>query len=251
MRSVSDHARPAHSTSCAECGASVATVELYDAMRTTPATRAFTDDPVDDATLHRMLDNARFAPGGGNRQAWRVIVVKDTATRLRLRELYQIGWREYSEHVRRGLVPFAPIDRGSWTGPAVDLAEARTIPADNEFGDHLEHSPVLLVIVAELALLACVDNGLGRQSIIGGGSIYPFCHNVLLAARNEGLGGVLTSVLARQEPAARELLGIPEGFAVAGLMALGRPVKVITRLRRQAVEEFTVVDRFDGAAFTP
>jgi nitroreductase len=226
-------------------------VELYEAMRTTPATRAFTDEAIDDETLHRMLDHARFAPGGGNRQAWRVIVVKDPATRLKVRELYQLGWREYTEHVRRGLVPFAPIDRGSWTGPAIDLDEARTIRADNEFGDHLEHSPVLLVIVAELGLLACVDNGLGRQSIIGGGSIYPFCHNVLLAARNEGLGGVLTSVLARQEPAARELLGIPEGYAVAGLMALGRPRKVITKLRREPVEAFTTVDRFDGDTFNP
>lgn len=218
-------------------------------MRTTPATRAFTDDPVDDATLFRMLDHARFAPGGGNRQAWRVIVLKDPATRLRIRELYQLGWREYTEHVRRGLVPFAPIDHGRWTGPAVDLEEARKTPADNEFGDHLEHSPVLLVIVAELALLACVDNGLNRQSIIGGGSIYPFCHNLLLAARNEGLGGVLTSVLAREEPAARELLGIPEGYAVAGLMAIGRPRKVITKLRREPVEEFTTLDRFDGPPF--
>jgi len=62
---------------------------------------------------------------------------------------------------------------------------------------------------------------------------------VLLAARNEGLGGVLTSVLMRQEPAVRELLGIPEGFAVAGLMALGHPQKVITKLRRDPVERFT------------
>jgi nitroreductase len=225
-------------------------VELYEAMRTTPATRAFTDEPVDDATLFRMLDNARFAPGGGNRQAWRVIVLKDPAIRLRIRELYQLGWREYTEHVRRGLVPFAPIDHGSWTGPAIDLEEARGIPADLEFSDHLERHPVVLVILAELPALACLDNGLGRQSIIGGGSIYPFCHNVLLAARNEGLGGVLTSVLARQEPAVRELLEFSDEYGIAGLMALGRPQKVITKLRRAPVEEFTTVDRFDGPAFT-
>jgi nitroreductase len=226
-------------------------VELYDVMRTTPATRAYTDEPVDDTVLYRMLDNARFAPNGGNRQGWHVIVVKDPATRLRIRELYQLGWREYTEHVRQGLVPFAPIDHGRWTGPAVDLERARTIPADNDFGDHVEDVPVLLVIVAELAALACVDNGLDRQSIIGGGSIYPFCHNLLLAARNEGLGGVLTSVLAREEPTVRELLGMPDGYAVAGMMALGHPVKVITKLRRDPVESFTTVDRFDGPAFGP
>jgi nitroreductase len=224
-------------------------VELYDVMRTTPATRAFTDEPVDDAVLYRMLDHARFAPSGGNRQGWRVIVLRDQATRVRIRELYQLGWREYTEHVRRGLVPFAPREHGRWPGPAIDLAAARQTPAPNEFADTLEHVPVLLLIVAELGALATVDNGLDRQSIVGGASIYPFCHNLLLAARNEGLGGVLTSVLVRQEPAVRELLGIPDGFAVAGLMALGHPRKMITKLRRAPVAEFTVVDRFDGPLF--
>lgn len=225
-------------------------MELYDAMRTTPATRAFTDEPVDDAVLHRMLDHARFAPNGGNRQGWHVITLKDPAIRRRIREMYQVGWREYTAHVREGLVPFAPRNNGRWTGPAVDLAVARETPAPNELGDNLEHVPALLLIVAEFGRLACVDNGLDRQSIIGGASIYPFCHNLLLAARNEGLGGVLTSVLAREEPAVRELLGIPEGHGVAGLLALGHPQKVITKLRRAPVEEFTTTDRFDGPPFT-
>lgn len=224
-------------------------MELYDVMRTTPATRAFTDEPVPDEVLHRILDHARFAPSGGNRQGWYVLVVSDRAVRERLRDLYVLGWREYTAHVREGLVPFAPREAGRWPGQAVDLAEARRTPAPNDFADHLDTVPVLLVLVADLGALACVDNGLDRQSIIGGGSIYPFGHNVLLAARNEGLGGVLTSVLARQEPAARELLGIPEGFAVAGLIALGRPQQHITRLRRRPVEEFTFRDRFDSEPF--
>ena len=52
-------------------------MELYDAMRTTFAARDFTDDEMPDETLYRILDNARFAPSGGNRQGGRVIVVKD------------------------------------------------------------------------------------------------------------------------------------------------------------------------------
>ena len=224
-------------------------MDLYDAMRTTPATREFTDEPVSDEVLRRMLDNARFAPNGGNRQGWRVLVLKDPGVRQRIRELYQLGWREYVAHVRQGLVPFAAKDNGRWTGPAVDLAAARETPAPDAFGDSLEHVPALLLVLAEFGALATVDNGLDRQSIVGGGSIYPFCHNLLLAARNEGLGGVLTSVLMRQEPAVKQLLGIPDGFGVAGLIAIGHPRKVITRLRRAKVAEFTTVDRFDGSAF--
>ena|SRR5882757_977110 len=224
-------------------------MELYEAMRTTPATREFTEEPVSDEVLRRMLDNARFAPNGGNRQGWRVLVLKDPALRTRIRELYQLGWREYVAHVRQGLVPFAVKENGRWTGPAIDLAAARETPAPDAFGDNLEHVPALLLVLAEFGALATVDNGLDRQSIVGGGSIYPFCHNLLLAARNEGLGGVITSVLMREEPAVKELLGIPDGFGVAALIAIGHPRKVITKLRRAAVEDFTAVDRFDGPAF--
>src|SRR5262245_48909433 len=45
-------------------------MELYDAMRTTFAAREFTDDPLPDAVLFTILDRARFAPSGGNRQGW-------------------------------------------------------------------------------------------------------------------------------------------------------------------------------------
>lgn len=218
-------------------------------MRTTPATRAFTDEPVPDDVLYRILDHARFAPSGGNRQGWRVVVLKDQRLRAEIQRLYRLGWQEYMAHVDEGLVPFAPRENGRWTGPAVDLAAAREIPRENPLADNLAAVPVLLLLVADLGALACVDNGLDRQSIVGGGSIYPFGHNVLLAARNEGLGGVMTSVLAREEAAVRELVGMPEGHAVAGLIALGHPQRVVRKLRRTPVSGFTTVDRFDGPAF--
>jgi nitroreductase len=225
-------------------------MELLDVMRATGAIREFTDEPVDDAVLHGILDAARFAPNGGNRQGWHVIVLRDPAIRTRVRDLYMLGWREYTAHTREQKVPFAPGPDGRWTAPAVDLEAARATPAPNEFGEHLDTAPVLLVVAVDLQALAITDNGLDRQSIVGGGSVYPFCHNVLLAARNASLGGVMTTVLARQEPAVRELLGLPEGWALAALVVLGHPVKQITKLRRDPVESFTSVDRFDGAPFS-
>ena len=62
-------------------------MEVYDAMRTTFAAREYTDDPVSDKTLYRILDNARFAPSGGNRQGWRVLVIKDQEKRRSIRSL--------------------------------------------------------------------------------------------------------------------------------------------------------------------
>jgi nitroreductase len=224
-------------------------VDVYEAMRTTPATRSFLDEPVPPETLHRILDHARFAPSGGNRQGWRVVVVEDPASRRRLRDLYVLGWREYTAHLAEGLVPFAPVG-GTWEGPAVDLEAARRRESPHPFADNLDTVPVMLVVVVDLGAVAVMDNGLGRQSIVGGGSVYPFIHNILLAARNEGLGAVMTTAICREEPAVKELLGIPDGHAVAGLVALGRPRRPATRLTRLPVEAFTSVDTFDGPAFT-
>ena len=218
-------------------------------MRTTRATRAFTARAVRAAVLHRILHHARFARSGGNRQGWHVVVLRDPLIRRRIQQLYALGWREYVAHDEAVLVPFAPRDKGRWTGPAIDLEAARKVPRPNTFADTLATVPVLLLLVVDLAALACVDNGLDRQSIVGGASVYPFGHNILLAARNEGLGGVLTSVLVRQEAAVRELIGLPDQHAVAGLIALGHPERTVRKLSRRAVEEFTTIDRFDVPAF--
>jgi nitroreductase len=224
-------------------------VNFHTVVRTTPSVREFTDESMPDEVLHRILDDARFAPSGGNRQGWRVIVVRDPGTRSRLRELYQLGWREYMAHVVAGTVPFAPGPDRRWTGPVVDIELARATERPNPFADTLETVPVMLVVVVDVTALAVLDNGLDRQSIVGGASVYPFCHNVLLGARAHGWGGVMTTAICREEPAVREVLGIPDPFAVAGLMALGRPTHEITRLRRSLVESFTTVDRFDGEPF--
>ena len=57
-------------------------MDLDEALRTTSAVREFTDTPVADDVVTAILDTARFAPNGGNRQAWRVILVKDGDHRL-------------------------------------------------------------------------------------------------------------------------------------------------------------------------
>ncbi|MGC8480711.1 MAG: nitroreductase family protein [Acidimicrobiales bacterium] len=224
-------------------------MSLGDLLRTNAAYREFTDEPVTDQVLHRILDTARFAPSGGNRQPWRVVVVKDPDERRFVREQYQIAWREYVAHLREGLIPFAPITHRRWITPAVDLDAAHATPAPNEFADHLEDTPCMLLLFVDLTALAVLDNGLDRQSIVGGGSIYPFGYNVLLAAREEGLGGVMTTALCRREPEVMARFGVPEQFGLAALIAIGYPVRVLTKLRRAEVAAFTTIDRFDGESF--
>jgi nitroreductase len=80
--------------------------------------------------------------------------------------------------------------------------------------------------------------------------VYPFVWNVLLAARNEGYGGVLSTMAVAEEGRVKDLLGIPDPYAIAAIVPLGRPLRQVTKLRRRPVHEFTTRERFDGAPFT-
>ena len=100
-------------------------MELYDAMRTTPAVREFTDDPLPDDVLHRILDHARFAPSGGNRQGTRIVVVRDPATRERLAELNEPAVRRYVAQVKAGESPWNSVHP---PGPSADEIAGTEVP---------------------------------------------------------------------------------------------------------------------------
>lgn len=219
-------------------------MELYDVMRTTGAAREFTDATVPAATLHRILDHARFAPSGGNQQGWHVTIVRDRALRRRLGELSATTWARYLAESIAGYRSYNPVH----PAPA-DLAVPDGLPA-NAMLDHLEDVPEVLVVSVDLRVLAVLDKDLDRFSVVGGGSIYPFCHNVLLAARNEGMGGVLTTFVVASEPEVVPLLGLLEGHALVAMICLGEPVHQPTKLKRNPVESFATIDRFDGEPFT-
>ena len=214
-------------------------MELYDVMRTTGAAREYTDDPLPDEVLERILDNARFAPSGGNRQGVRVIVVRDPKTRDRIAELPITAARRYIAQLRNGEGPWNPLQP-----PGVDAATiaAVEVPPDSPLRD----APVVLVVCVDLGVVAAFDQDLDRIGVIPGASVYPLVWNILLSARNEGYGGVLTTAAVAEEPRLKELLGIHDTYAVAALLPLGKPVKQFKKLTRRPVAELATRERFDG-----
>jgi nitroreductase len=227
-------------------------VDLIEALRSTGAVRDYLPEPVPDEVVERILDTARFAPSGGNRQGWRVIVVKDPDTRRRLRDIYLDHWYEYLALGAAGLTPWAPVtDRGAEAAAAQRAGEMRASAESGPggFAEHFDEVPVLLVVLADQRYLAAVDRDLGRYTMAGGASIYPFVWSILLAAHEEGLGGVMTTMVIRGEPQVKALLAIPDELAVAAVIGLGRPVRFPRKLTRASVASFTSVDRYDGTAF--
>ncbi|MEP9416488.1 nitroreductase family protein [Gordonia sp. VNQ95] len=222
-------------------------MDFDEVIRTTFAARTYTDDPLPDETLWRILDTARFAPSGGNRQGAHVIVVRDDATKRALAELSKPGARRYLAQKSIGEKPWNPVHPTAITDD--DLRNVDD--AVDGFVAPLVHAQVLLVVTVDLGVVAAMDQDLDRIGVVSGASIYPLVWNILTTARSEGFGGTITSMAVAEEPAVRELLGIPDQFALAAVIPLGKPVKQLTRLRREAVEEFVTRERFDGPAFAP
>lgn len=220
-------------------------MEFSDVARTTFACREFTPEPVADDVLYRILDTARFAPSGGNRQGQHVIIVNDVATRKRLAELCYPAWNAYIAQVKAGEQPWNTVNPTS-----VDVEAAASQHAPAAILDTLAEVPVVLVVAVDLSVVASFDRYQDRVGVISGASIYPLAWSILLAARNEGLGGVLTTFLAGREPEAQALLGLPKHYAVAAMLPIGHPRKQLTKLTRGPVEKFVTIDRFDGPAFT-
>lgn len=212
-------------------------VELNEAMRTTGTCRRFTAATVPDDVFYRAFDSARFGPQGGNRQPIRWVVVRDHEKKRRLAELYLPYWKAYYDAVASGKTNIG--------------AAAKTLEIVNEFAHNLASVPALVVVCAELAGLHPTDAKLGRLSVVGGASIYPVMQNFCLALRAEGVATAVTTLLCHEEPAVKELLGIPEGVITAAHIAVGYPQNGFpTRLARSSVEDTVYLDVFDTLLYT-
>jgi nitroreductase len=217
-------------------------MDLYDVMRTTAAVREYTDDPLPDDVLERILDHARFAPSGGNRQGTHVVVVRDAQTREALIECTIPGTQRYIAQLRNGEGPWNPLRP---CGVDAQTIAAVEMPPQSPLRD----AAAVLVVCVDLAVVAAFDQDLDRVGLIAGASVYPFVWNILLAARNEGYGGVLTTAAVAEEPRMKELLGVPDQYAVAALLPLGKPAREITKLKRKPVAQIATKEHFDGDPF--
>lgn len=84
---------------------------------------------------------------------------------------------------------------------------------------------------------------------LGGANIYPAIWSLLLAARAEGVGGVMTMVLRNVEDRVNELLRVPvgQGWKMSAMLALGYPRgKWGVAANRRPVQEVSSRNRWDA-----
>jgi len=206
-------------------------MELAEAMTTMGTCRHYRADPIPDDVFLRAFEIARFAPQGGNVQPTRWIVVRDAERRRALADLYAPLWREYLTRVRERVPGLGPLPR--------PLAEA------DQFARRFADVPAILVCCVRMERLLATDDHLGRLSIVGGASVYPYVQNLCLALRSEGIGTAITTLLCRVEEDVKRLLEIPDDLGTACHVAAGYPARPWPRkLRRLPVAATVFSERF-------
>jgi nitroreductase len=197
-------------------------IDVLEAMATTRAIRRYRDLPVPEADLATILWHAARAPSGSNRQAFRFIVLRDEPITGPARALLGRAFRESWDSKR----VVSGFDTGS--GTVAGSPKARAAASMQHFVDHLEWTPVIVLV------------GLERYrdpDPYEGASVYPACQNLLLAARALGYGGALTMWHRPVEAELRELLGIPDVVALLACITLGVPAGRHGPLRRRPLGE--------------
>jgi nitroreductase len=173
-------------------------MELQTAIHNCRAMRRLKPDPVARDVIEALLDAANQGPSASNRQHDRWLVIQDPAKRLALAEL----------------------NRSAIAGSYGPLPESEKQSAFEWQFHNLEHVPVH--IVACLKLDEYNDSFHG--GVAAGGSIWGKVQNLLLTARELGLGACPTTLPLQPRDAAKEALGVPDNVEPFCLIPLGYPM---------------------------
>ena len=209
------------------------TIGLIEGLTTTRAIRRFRPEPVPEDDLNTILFCASRAPTGSNRQTFRFLVLRDGPIAQQAKALIKRGAEEIWEQKRTDeRYDAVVVEQPRSPKARIDAAVQHLI-------DNFERVPVVV--------LPCLIRYRPPTSSEGG-SIYPACQNLLLAARALGYGGVITGYHSRVEPELRALLGIPDGVFIAATIPLGQPEGGHGPVRRRPLSELVYEERWEEPA---
>ena len=189
--------------------------ELYDGLMTTRAMRRFTDEPVTEEEVERILAAAVQAPSGGNIQPYQFLVVTDAARRTAIGEIYRRAYDRYEPAV---LALFPPIE-----DPDERRRHERNWAMSRRLAESIGSAPVMVLVLAPRISMSVrdADGEMDVGSVLA--SVYPAVQNLVLAARSMGIGTCLTTVYRIHEAEVRAVCEVPDRYDVVALLPLGRP----------------------------
>ncbi len=182
-------------------------MDIYEALYTTRAMRRVRPDPIPEDVQMRILDAAIRAPSGGNSQPWRFMLVDDPAIKAKLGPLYRECLGQLFETIYK-----PQLDAAVATPEKEESIQFQKMyRSASHLAEHFEDYPLLLISFARFDP--------------SGGSIFPAVWSAMLAARAEGVGSALTSVLMFKLDPVLEILDVPkdQGWNFSSLVTMGYP----------------------------
>jgi nitroreductase len=190
-------------------------VELYDALMTTRAMRRYSDEPVTDEEIERMLAAAVQGPSGGNIQPFLFLGVTDAERRAASGVICRRAYDRYEPAVLKLIPPFKD--------EAAQRQHERSWAASRHLAETIGDAPAMVLVLMPRISMTVTDE-LGDMDVGSPyASVYPAVENLILAARSMGIGTVLTTVYRIHEDEVRAVCNIPERYEIAALLPLGRP----------------------------
>ena len=200
-------------------------MDLTEALYTTRAMRRVDAKPIPDEVKARILDAAIRAPSGGNSQNWRMVVIDDPAVRGQLGPLYREAYRQLHETFYAGRREAAE-NKG-------DEAALRVLRSSDWLAENFESVPMWVLFFS--------------RNDPSGSSIYPAVWNAMLAARGEGVGTCLTTILGNFKSAeVFEMLDIPtdKGWGFKAAVSCGYPIGRWGLAKREPAEKVAYSNRW-------
>ena len=99
----------------------------------------------------------------------------------------------------------------------------KALESGTYLANHMHEAPIICVFCFNFEHITVTDAQLDRTSVVGGGSIYPAVQNLLLAARKEGLGCVLTTLLWPRGGQNQSSIKHSSGLAYRSVCTVGIP----------------------------
>ncbi len=199
-------------------------MDVYEALYTTRAMRRVKPDPIPIEVQKKIIDAAIRAPSGGNMQNWRFMLVDDPDVRARLAPLYQDALGKLWVTVYK-----ETLDRARAKPDDPENAQfLRVQRSAQHLADNFADYPLLLFSFV--------------QFDPSGGSIFPATWSAMLAARAEGVGASLTTVMhVFHNDEVMEILGVPtdQHWLISSCVCFGYPTGTWGVAKRRPAHEVT------------
>lgn len=196
-------------------------MNVSQAVQSRRSVRAFADQPIDRATLTRVLEQAQAAPSGGNVQPWNAVVLTGEPMQRLLAKVAEQFPKGREAHKPEYHI-YPPELEGEYEARRFGVGEALYaalgIPREDRAARLMWFANNFRAFGAPVLMLVHTPRYMGppQWSDIG-----MWMQTVMLLLREEGLDSCAQEAWAVYSPQIREVVSIPDGHIFFCGMAIG------------------------------